>query len=398
MRQLTEPVILSVSGRDRPGILAVLAGKLAEHGIELVDIEQATLQDFLAVSFLVDLGSGGHSARAILREFVPEARSLGLSVELRPISQEELRSLDEKDLWALTVLGAGDIAGTVATVAGIVASHGANITSVRRLAEEDLSAAEFILDASRVQKLSDFRRDLLSHAEQAGADIALAREAAYRRSKRVVVMDADSTLVAGEVIDELAARAGVAEQVRSITDSAMEGNRDFTASLRERVALLAGLDERVLEEVAAAMPLTPGAEETISSLKALGLKVAVISGGFTFFTDRLAERLGLDYAFANRLGIEDGKLTGKLVGPILDAEGKADRLMKIAEAEGVHRSQVVAVGDGANDIPMLQKAGLGVAFQARPATREAADAAIHGQSTGTALSARGLGEGSGKAT
>jgi phosphoserine phosphatase len=377
MRPVREPVILAVTGPDRPGILAELAAVLAAEGIELVDIEQATLQSFLALSFLVDLGGQPERAQAVLTRFFPAAQRLGLSVQAKPISQGELFTLNEHDLWALTVLGSGDAAAMVAAVAAVTGRHGANIVSVRRLADEDIRAAELIVDARAVTDVEAMRRELLRQGEAAGADIALARENAYRKSKRIVLMDADSTLVAGEMIDELARRAGVAEQVAAITRRAMEGELDFATALTQRVALLRGLKVEQLEEAAAAMPLTPGAQETIAALKALGLRVGVISGGFTFFVERLRKRLGLDYAFGNILEIQHGALTGRLLPPLLDAEGKAERLREIARAEGVPLSQVVGVGDGANDIPMLQAAGLGVAFRAKEAAHRVADGAIH---------------------
>ncbi|MBK8232278.1 MAG: phosphoserine phosphatase SerB [Candidatus Eisenbacteria bacterium] len=380
MRDVIEPLILSVSGRDRPGVLATLAAVLAEEEIELVDIEQATLQEFLALSFLVDLNGRPGQARAVLSRFFPAATALGLAVEARPVSPEELRSLKEQDLWALTLLGATATAEVVATIAGVTSRHQCNIMSVRRLAEDDIRAAEFILDASRCTAVDAMRRDLFVEAERVGVDVGLSRASVYRQSKRIVVLDADSTLVAGEVIDELALLAGVADRVKEITRRAMEGKLDFAAALRERVALLRGLPVERLREVEERLPLTPGAEEMIAALRALGYKVGVISGGFTFFTDSLKRRLKLDYAFANELEIEDGRLTGHVVPPIVDAEGKAERLRSIAQWERVPLSQVVGVGDGANDIPMLQTAGLGVAFRAKEAAKRAADGAIHQES------------------
>lgn len=377
MRALSEPVILSVSGPDRPGILAELAGILARGGIDLVDIEQATLQNFLALSFLIDLGGDPVAAQVVLRDFLSAASRLGLATDTRFPSQEEIRSLKEQDLWALTVLGSAESASIVAAVAEVTSRHGANIVSIRRLAEEDLRAAEFLLDAARVADVPALRRDLFSTCEAAGADVGLAPEDVHRKSKRMVIFDADSTLVAGEVIDELARAAGSAERVADITRRAMEGELDFAASLTERVATLAGLETSELERIAEALPLTPGADAAIAALKRLGYKVGVISGGFTFFTDHLKERLGLDYAFGNELEIEGGRLTGRVVPPILDAAAKAQHVKLIASLERVPLSQVVAVGDGANDIPMLTIAGLGVAFRGKEATRRAADGSIH---------------------
>lgn len=380
MRKLTEPLILSVSGPDGPGILATLSSVLAREGVELVDVEQATLQEFLAVSFLVDLGGDPKKAHGVLERFFPAATHLGLSVEVRPITDDELHTLRQSDLWALTLLGPEATAEIVAAVGGVTGRHGANITSIRRLAEEDIRAAEFIVDTSKVADIEAFRRDLFLTGEEFRVDLGLAREAVYRQSKRIVVMDADSTLLAGEVIDDMAEAAGCADRVRAITRRAMEGGLDFEESLRERVALLKGLSIDRLQRVADGVRLTNGAEQTVAALRSLGFKIGVISGGFTLFTDALKERLRLDYAFANTLEIRDGKLTGRLLPPIIDAQGKADRLQEIARLEGAPLTQVVGVGDGANDIPMLRLAGLGVAFRAKEATRRAADGAIHGES------------------
>lgn len=376
MRPLTEPYILSVSGHDRPGLLAELAGALDRAGIEVVDIEQATLQDFLALSFLLDLGLDAGRARRLLGEVIPRASALGLAVDVRRLDTEQVRLLKETDHVVLTVVSGRASARLVAALGETAARHGANVVTIRRLAEEDLRAAEYVLDVSRVADAAALRAELLRTAEGLGADAGLAREDVYRKSKRVVVFDMDNTLVAGEIIDRLAERAGVRDDVAAVTRQAMEGELDFETALRRRVERLAGLPESVLVEVRDAMVLTPGAEETIRVLKRLGYRLGLLSGGFTFFVDALRERLGFDYAFGNTLEIVDGRLTGRLTGPILDGQGKAARLREIAEREGVRPDQVVGIGDGANDIPMLQAAGLGIAFRAKEATRRNADAAI----------------------
>lgn len=376
MRILREPFILSVSGRDRKGILAALASALADAGIEIVDIEQATLQDFLALSFLVDLDRDPERASRLLRDVIPKASELGLAVDVRGLDSDQVRTLKETDHLVLTLISERPSSRLVAALGAAAARHGANIVSIRRLAEEDLRAGEYVLDISGVSDLDAMKADILRTAEGLDADAGLAREDVYRKSKRIVVFDMDSTLVAGELIDILAERKGVADAVRSITRKAMDGDIDFEESLRHRVAMLAGLPESVLHEIAAALPLTPGAEEVIRVLKRLGYKLGVLSGGFTVFAAALQERLGIDYAFANTVEIHDGALTGKLVGPIVDGPGKARLLAEIASREGVRPDQVVGVGDGANDIPMLQAAGLGIAFRAKEGTRRRADAAI----------------------
>jgi len=376
MRALAEPFILSVSGRDRPGLLAVLAAALDRAGIEIVDIEQATLQDFLALSFLLDLGKDASRSARLLGDVIPEASALGLAVDVRRVDADRIRLLKETERVVATVVSERPSARLVAEVASTAAAHRANIVSIRRLAEEDLRAGEFTLDVTSVESPTALKADLLALGERLAVDVALAREDVYRTSKRVVVFDMDSTLVAAEVIDVLAERAGKAAEVARLTHEAMEGRMDFEASLRERVALLRGLPESVLAEVAAGLPLTPGAEESVAVLKRLGYRLGVVSGGFSYFVDALRDRLGLDHAFANRLVIRDGAVTGEIEGPVLDAAGKAICLAEIAGREGVPLDQVVGGGDGANDIPMLQSAGLGIAFRAREATRRSADGAI----------------------
>jgi phosphoserine phosphatase len=264
----------------------------------------------------------------------------------------------------------------VADTAAAVARHGANIVSIRRLAESDLRAGEYVLDVSGCTEVAALKADLLRTAERLGVDAGLAREDVYRKSKRIVVFDMDNTLVAGEMIDALADAAGVGDRVAAITRQAMDGRLDFAEALHRRVALLAGLPEARVNELARSMPLTPGAEEVLAVLKSLGYKLGVLSGGFTRFVDVLRVRFGLDYAFANTLEIENGVVTGRVTGEVLDGEGKARRLEEIARAEGVPRDLVVGVGDGANDIPMLQRAGLGIAFRAKEVTRRSADGAI----------------------
>jgi phosphoserine phosphatase len=376
MRPLIEPFILSVSGRDRPGILATMAAALAEAGIDIVDIEQATLQDFLALSFLVDLEGDAGRSRRLLCDVLPQATGLGLAVDVRGLAADEVRVLKETDHAVLVLISEKPSSRLIAELGAATARHQANIVSIRRLAEEDLRAGEFVLDVSRVPSLDALKADLLLTAERLGADAGLAREDVYRKSKRVVVFDMDGTLVAGETLDILAVRAGVGAEVAPITREAMEGRIEFGESLRRRVALLRGLPESVLHEVARGLELSPGAEEALRVLKRLGYRLAVVSGGVSVIVEALRERLDLDYAFGNTLEVEEGMLTGRVCEPILDGPGKARVLAEIAAKEGVSLEQVVGVGDGANDIPMLQAAGLGIAFRAKERTRESAHAAL----------------------
>ena len=373
---MIEPYILAVSGRDRPGILSEIAKALDAAGIQIVDIEQATLQDFLALSFLLELENDPEKAHLLSHDVIPRASALGLRADLRSLNIQEVRMLKETDHVVLTLVSDHPSSKLVAELGAVTARHHANIVTIRRLAEEDLRAGEFVLDISRVPDLDAMKADILLTAEGLGVDAGVAREDVYRKSKRVVVFDMDGTLVAEEVIDTLAERAGVAEEVSEITTKAMKGEIDFEDALRRRVRLLKGLSAAILPEVAETLSLSPGAEETIQVLKRLGYKLGVLSGGFTFFVEALKTKLKIDYAAANTLEIKHGVLTGEVVGPVLDGPGKAKQLARIADLEGVPLDQVVGVGDGANDIPMLQTAGLGIAFRAKETTRRTADAAI----------------------
>ena len=376
MRPLKEPFILSVSGRDRPGVLGTLAAAFAAQGIDIVDIEQATLQNFLALSFLVDLEEDPRRASALLRTVMPLAAELGLVADVRAIAPDEVRVLKETDHAVLVLLSEKPSSLLIAELGHTTARHGANVVSIRRLAEEDLRAGEFVLDVTRVADQNALKADLFMTAERLGADAGLAREDVYRKSKRIVVFDMDGTLVVGESIDLLARHTGNAAEIEVITRDAMEGRLDFVDALRRRVALLAGLPEAVLREVADQLEIAPGAPQALRVLRRLGYRLGVVSGGFSVIVEIVRERLGLDFAVGNQVEIVGGRLTGRVIEPILDGDGKAAALRSVAEREGVSVEQVVGVGDGANDIPMLQAAGLGIAFRAKERTRECADATL----------------------
>jgi phosphoserine phosphatase len=367
---------VSISGPDRPGILGEIAAILTEADFRLVDIQQATLLDRLGLSLLVDGGPAPDPVRRLLRAVGGAALSLGLSVDAREIPGAEVRGLSSRNLYALTILSDGLDTPTVARLARTVGSHRANIVTIHRLAEADLSAVDFILDVTSTPDLDLLKAELLQLSDVTGIDLGLQPENAWRKSKRLVIFDVDSTLLAGEAIDELAAVAGQRDAVEELTRRAMDGVIPFAEALRQRVRLLAGLPRHEIERVAARLPLTPGAGETVQVLKDLGFRVGAISGGFDLLVDPLSRRLGLDHAHANRLEIRDGLLTGELVGEIVDAEKKADLLRSIALEEKIPLEQVVGIGDGANDIPMLQAAGLGIAFGSREKTRRAAHGAI----------------------
>lgn len=369
-------VLVSLSGPDRPGLLGDVTATLAEAGFRLVDIQQATLLDLLALSILADVGPGADPASRLLRVVGGTALALGLSVDARPIEASEASRLGRRDLWALTILSEGLEVSTVSRLARLVGEHQANIVTIHRLAEDDLSAVDFILDVTKTPNLPALKSELLLLSDSTGIDLGLQPEDAFRKSKRLVVFDVDSTLVDGEGIDELAREAGTGEAVAALTRQAMDGNLDFGEALVRRVSLLKGLPLEGVQRAADRLALTPGANQTVEILKELGYRIAAISGGFDLLVEPLKQRLHLDHAYANCLEVESGRLTGRLIGDLVDAAGKATLLRSIAESERIPLEQVVGVGDGANDIPMLQAAGLGIAFGRRDKIRRAAHGAI----------------------
>jgi phosphoserine phosphatase len=362
--------LLTVTGPDRPGITSTLTGLLAESDARLIDIDQVVVRGHLTLCMVIE----PHAEKSILKELLFAAKELGVELDFNPLSDGPARASGER--YVVTLIGHALDAPHVCDVASVLAAERANIERIGRLSEGDLSAIEILLELPSGGDDEGVRRQLLAISTRRGCDIALQREGLYRRAKRLVVMDMDSTLIRIEVIDELARAHGVVDEVSKITELAMEGKLDYDQSLRRRVELLAGLDEKVLKELAANLPLTEGAETLVEVLKRLGYRVAVISGGFSVAAEALRRRLDLDYAYSNTLEVKGGKLTGRVTGPIVNAQRKAELLDTIAQAEGLLLDQVIAIGDGANDILMLEKAGLGIAFRAKQKLREAADTAI----------------------
>ena len=365
-----EQVILTFTGRDAPGITAQLSRILAQGGARLTDVEQVVVQGLLTLGFAVELAE----PEPVLKELLFAAKGLGLQLEYRKLAPGQGEA--ERERYALTVIARtlGPLA--LQAVAEVLAEHGANIDRIHRLSEGGLACVEFALSVAPEASEAELKKALLAAAGKGGFDYALQRENLLRRSKRLIVMDMDSTLIRIEVIDELARAHGVFDQVAAITRRAMMGELDYDQSLRERVALLKGLDARVLYELAANLPLTEGAETLLRVLKRLGYRTAVISGGFSVAAEALQKRLGIDFAWSNSLEIADGRLTGRVAGPIVNAQRKAQILEELSKREGVPLDQVIAIGDGANDLLMLQKAGHGIAFHAKPKLREAAHTAI----------------------
>ena len=364
-----ESLILTFTGRDAPGITAQLSRILAQGGARLNDVEQVVVQGLLTLGFAVELAE----PEPVLKDLLFAAKGLGLQLEYRKLAPGQGEA--ERERYALTVIARTLGPAALHAVSEVLAEHGANIERIHRLSEGGLACVEFALSVAPASE-AELKKALLAAAGKGGFDYALQRENLLRRSKRLVVMDMDSTLIRIEVIDELARAHGVGEQVAGITRRAMMGELDYDQSLRERVALLKGLDARVLYDLAGNLPLTEGAETLLRVLKRLGYRTAVISGGFSVAAEALQKRLGIDFAWSNTLEIADGKLSGRVVGPIVNAARKAQILEELSAREGVPLDQVIAIGDGANDLLMLQKAGHGIAFHAKPKLREAAHTAI----------------------
>jgi phosphoserine phosphatase len=366
-------LLITLTGRDRPGVTSRLFGVLAGHPLSVLDVEQVVIRGRLVLGVLLgcdgppDLNAIHDAVRAL-------ARDLGLDAEITMGSGPSAGDSPPRGgRLHVTLLGSPLVPGAITAIAGRIAASGANIDRIGRLAQQPVTCIELDVSGGDPATLRD---DLARAAVEHGIDVAVQRGGLHRRALRLIVMDVDSTLIQDEVIDLLAARAGCAGEVAKVTAAAMRGELDFAASLRERVALLAGLPAGVLDEVRAGLRLTAGARTLIGTLSGLGYKSGIVSGGFIQVIGPLAAGLGIDYVAANELEIAEGKLTGRLCGLVVDRAGKADALRRFAAAAGVPLSQTVAVGDGANDLDMITAAGLGVAFNAKPVVRDAADTSL----------------------
>ena len=381
---MTDLVLVSISGEDRPGITAAVTRVLGQFSVDILDIGQAVIHDHLSLGILLSIPGTNDP---VLKELLFLAHELGINIRFESVTAESYRhwvGMQGRPRYILTLLGRKIHASHVAEVTRVIAANDLNIDGITRLSgrvpldrEDPYSKAcvEFSLRGLPADRTA-FRTQLMNVSTELDIDIALQEDNIFRRHRRLVAFDMDSTLISTEVIDELAKVAGVGDEVASVTERAMRGELDFRASLRERVSLLEGLDESSLEEVGKRLPLTEGAEHLFATLNRLGYKTAILSGGFQYFGRILQQRLGVDYVYANELEIVDGKLSGRVIDPIVDADRKAELLRSLAEEEGISLEQCIAVGDGANDLAMLGAAGLGIAFHAKPIVKETAGHSI----------------------
>ena len=381
-----ELILINISGQDHPGVPSALSEILAKYNAGILDIGQADIHHTLSLGILIRTDSS--VSGNIMKELLFKATELNVTIRFSPVSigeYEQWVGMQGKDRWIITILGRRLTARQIAHVTAEISSQGMNIDSIQRLTgrmpldmeEQPLSKScvEFSVrgmprDASAMQER------FMQLSQEEDFDISMQEDTLYRRCRRLICFDMDSTLIETEVIDELAVRAGVGDEVKAITERAMRGEIDFNESFKERVALLKGLDESVMKEIAESLPITEGLDRMMQVLKRVGYKTAILSGGFTYFGNYLKQKYGFDYVYANELEIVDGKLTGRYLGEIVDGRRKAELLRLIAQVENVNIAQTIAVGDGANDLPMLSTAGLGIAFHAKPKVKATAEQSI----------------------
>ena len=382
----SELILIRITGVDRPGLTASFTEILSGYDVTIMDIGQANIHSTLSLGILFK--SPKADSGNIMKELLFKASDLGVNIRFYPVPVEEYEewvSMQGKDRYILTILGRKLSAKQITAVTHILAGQALNIDAIKRLTGRqplDESKAgvraciEFSLRGTPRDR-DEMQRDLMKLSSELEVDFSFQRDNMYRRMRRLICFDMDSTLIQTECIDELAERAGVGEQVRAITESAMRGEIDFKESFTQRVALLKGLDVSVMKEIAETMPITEGVERLMFVLKRYGYKIAILSGGFTFFGEYLQKKFGIDYVYANELEVENGKLTGRYLGDVVDGKRKAELLRLIAQVEKVDIAQTIAVGDGANDLPMLSLAGLGIAFHAKPKVKENAQQSIN---------------------
>ncbi len=369
-------LIINVLGRDRVGLVAEITGKLAQYDINIVDIEQSVIQGLFSMFMLVDISQSTADDQKLRNSLFTIANRLDVKIDVTPyVKYHGEGGVKEKDLWKITLLGK-DKPGIVAGFSQTIYENKANIERIKMIARGDLLVTDIVVDAAGTDSPRNLREKIKEEGELLGMDVVMQPENHSHLRKRLVVFDMDGTIIEQEVIDELGKAAGVGKEVAQITAKGMRGEIDFTKGLRERVRLLEGLPVEVLEDIRKHLKLTPECEELIKTLKGAGYRLALISGGFTYFTDAFRERLGFDYAYGNKLVVKDGQLTGELEGEIIDSNRKADIVNEIARSENISLDEVVAIGDGANDQIMIQNAGLGIAFSAKKVLKSASDGNI----------------------
>ena len=380
-----EIILININGTDRPGVTAAITEILAKNNAVILDIGQADIHNHLSLGILFQSVEG--NSGDIMKELLFKAYELDVNIRFNPISEadySEWVNLQGKNRYIITILGRKLTAKQIASVSRVVAEQGMNIDDIKRLtgripldenARTPKASVEFSVRGTPLDK-EKMKANFMKLASELEMDISFQQDSMYRRMRRLICFDMDSTLIQTEVIDELAMRAGVGDQVKAITEAAMRGEIDFKESFRQRCALLIGLDVSVMREIAENLPITEGVDRLMYVLKQVGFKIAILSGGFTYFGNYLKQRYHIDYVYANELEIENGKLTGNYVGDIVDGNRKAELLRLIAQVENVDIRQTVAVGDGANDLPMISIAGLGIAFHAKPKVKENANQSI----------------------
>lgn len=385
MGQKDEIILLNINGADRPGVTAALTEILAKNNAAILDIGQADIHNNLSLGILFQSCEG--NSGDILKELLFKSYELDVNIRFNPITEQEYRKwvdMQGKNRYIITILGRKLTARQIAGVTRIVADQGMNIDDIKRLTgriplDEDArtpkASVEFSVRGTPCDK-ELMKAEFMKLSSEQVMDISFQEDSMYRRMRRLICFDMDSTLIETEVIDELVVRAGVGDQVKAITESAMRGEIDFSESFAQRCALLKGLDVSVMQEIADNLPITEGVDRLMRILKKVGFKIAILSGGFTYFGNYLKQKYNIDYVYANELEVEDGKLTGRYVGDIVDGKRKAELLRLIAQVENVDIRQTVAVGDGANDLPMISIAGLGIAFHAKPKVKETAKQSI----------------------
>ena len=380
-----ELILLNINGTDRLGVTAKLTEILAQNNANILDIGQADIHNNLSLGILIQCDAS--TSGEILKELLFKSYELGVNIRFKPISPEEYSkwvSMQGRNRYIVTILGRKLTAKQIAGVSRIIAEQDMNIDDIKRLTgripldeneRTPKASVEFSVRGTPKDKEKK-KADFLKLATELQVDISFQEDSMYRRMRRLICFDMDSTLIETEVIDELAIRAGVGDEVKAITESAMRGEIDFTESFRRRCALLKGLDVSVMQEIAENLPITEGADRLMRVLKKVGFKIAILSGGFTYFGNYLKQKFGIDYVYANELEVIDGKLTGRYLGEVVDGKRKAELLRLIAQVENVDIRQTVAVGDGANDLPMISIAGLGIAFHAKPKVKATAEQSI----------------------